>query len=118
MKTTVQIIATQRRESVYEGGRKSVSYTCQTIVFGETIEVGVLRISEKVAEPFVNKETGELPVGYYELEYGLAVSFKDRSVGGQLKSIAPVAGPKSNPIGVAPSALQAPTNNQREPLKA
>jgi hypothetical protein len=100
MKTKVQIIATERRENVYEGGRKSISYNCQCVVFGEKMEVGVLRISHALAEPWLKDD--QLPPGIYELEYGLAVSFKDRSVGGQLKSISLVADGAKSPIGRIP----------------
>lgn len=104
MKTQVQIIATERREAVYEGGRKSVNFNCQAVVFGDKTEVGVLRVPEALAKPLLQGEEGkeQLPPGYYELEYGLAVSFKDRSIGGQLKSINLVSGPKASPIGLKP----------------
>lgn len=109
MKHTVQILATQRREAVYEGGRKSISFVCQTVVFGDTVEVGVLRVSEAMAKSFLT-EDGQMPVGFYDLEYGLAVSFKDRSVGGQLKSIAPSTFKGKGFVGVPPSVP--------EPVKA
>jgi len=118
MKTTVQIIATERREAVYEGGRKSVNFNCQTVVFGEKTEVGVLRVPEALAKPFLQGEEGkeQLPPGYYELEYGLVVSFKDRSLAGALKSINLVTGSKASPIGVAPQ--QAATQVKPELAKA
>lgn len=97
MKTRVQIIATERREAVYEGGKKSISYNCQCVVFGEKMEVGVLRVSHALAEPLLRDD--QLPPGMYELEYGLVVSFKDRSVQGQLKSIAMASDGKNSPIG-------------------
>lgn len=97
MKTKVQIIASERREAVYEGGKKSISYNCQCVVFGEKMEVGVLRVSHALAEPILRDD--QLQPGIYELEYGLVVSFKDRSVQGQLKSINLASDGSKSPIG-------------------
>jgi hypothetical protein len=97
MKTKVQLIATERRENVYEGNRKSVSYICQCVVFGEKMEVGVLRLPLAVVEPYLKDD--QLPVGFYEVEYGLSVSFRDRSVEGRVKGVTPVSEGGRSPIG-------------------
>jgi hypothetical protein len=97
MKTKVQIVATERREFTNERRVTSVTFFCQCVVFGEKTEVGVLRVSNALAEPYLKE--GQLPPGMYELEYGLAISFQDRSVGGRLIGINPAPEPARNPIG-------------------
>jgi hypothetical protein len=97
MKTKVQIIATERREFTNERRITSVTYFCQCVVFGERVEVGVLRVSGALAAPFLKDE--QFPPGMYELEYGLAISFQDRSIGGRLIGINPVADSERNLIG-------------------
>jgi hypothetical protein len=97
MKTKIQILAAERRENVYEGNRRSVTYNCQCVVYGEKIEVGTLRVSLALVEPWLKDD--QLPPGWYELEYGLAVSFQDRSIGGRLKSINPAADSVKTPAG-------------------
>jgi hypothetical protein len=111
MKTKVQILATERREATYEGGRKSISFSCQTVVHGEKLEVGLLRVPHALAEPLLNKD-GQLPPGFYELEYGLVVSFQDRTVGGRLVGITPAPDTSRSPVSHQSSG----TPNQ--PVKA
>ena len=88
MKTRVQIVATEKKTSEQY---KTTSYFCQCVVFGEKTEVGVCRISDALAKPFLDANE-QMPVGMYELEYGLAVDWKDRTLKGVLKSISPVTG--------------------------
>jgi hypothetical protein len=95
MKTRVQIIATEKKVSEQY---KSTSYICQCVVFGEKTEVGVCRIGDALAKPLLTHDD-QLPPGMYELEYGLAVDWKDRTLKGVLKSITPVSGAAGSPVG-------------------
>lgn len=96
MKAQVQILAQGNRRSFKEG--KFIMHECQCVVLGENVQVGVLKISEKVAEPagILQEATVDgqkirvVPAGAYELEYGLGISWDTKELGGQLKSIARV----------------------------
>lgn len=91
MKAQVQILAQGARRSFKEG--KFVMHECQCVVLGEAVQVGVLKINDKVAEPILveaivdGQKVRVVPAGGYELEYGLGVSWDSKELGGQLKSI-------------------------------
>lgn len=108
MKAQVQILAQGLRKSFKEG--KFVSHECQCVVLGDAVQVGVLKISDRVAEPIlvtatvpmidlkgvpVLDESGKqksevvrvVPAGGYELEYGLGIDWQTKELGGHLKSI-------------------------------
>lgn len=98
MKATVQILAnSQRSEFAPQPGRKAnARHTCQCVVLGQEIQVGVLKIYENVAETVLveveveGKKTKVIPAGAYELEYGLAIGWDDKELKGTLKSIIPI----------------------------
>jgi hypothetical protein len=100
MKAQVQILAQGVRRSFKEG--KYISHECQCVVLGEAVQVGVLKISDKVADPILveavvdGQKMRVIPAGVYELEYGLGVSWDTKELGGQLKSIVRVG--KGNPV--------------------
>lgn len=108
MKGLVQVLAQGRRRSFQEG--KFVVHECQCVVLGVDVQVGVLRIPERLAgdvlvegkdqgfdskgQPLVDQDGQPamvpckvLPAGAYELEYGLGVSWDKKEIGGVLKSI-------------------------------
>jgi len=100
MKATVQILANSVRRSFKEG--KFIMHECQCVVLGEDVQVGVLKINEKIAEPVIKEivvegvSTKTIPAGAYDLEYGLGVGWDDKELKGQLKSI--TAAGKGNPM--------------------
>lgn len=104
MKTTVQILAnSQRREFPAQNGRQAaVRHTCQCVVLGDDVLVGVLNIYERMAEAILKefdvdgKKVKLIPAGAYELEYGLAIGYDDKELKGTLKSIVPVGA--GNPV--------------------
>jgi len=93
MKAQVQILAQGNRRSFKEG--KFIMHECQCVVLGADVQVGVLKISEKVAEPagilveaiVDGQKIRVVPAGGYELEDGLGISWDTKELGGQLKSI-------------------------------
>lgn len=86
MKARVQVFATERKESVYEGGRKSVRFICQCLVIGQKAEVGVLRVPADL----VGGEQAQIGPGIYDAEYSISVDWKTRDIGGKLISFVPV----------------------------
>jgi len=92
MQTTIQILAPSKRRSFKEG--KYVLHECQCIVLGEEVLVGVLKISEKVAEQLLEEipdgqggKTKTIKPGAYELDYGLGIAWDSKELVGQLKEI-------------------------------
>lgn len=91
MKATVQILAQGLRRSFKEG--KFIMHECQCVVLGDAVQVGVLKINDKVAEGILVEATVDgqkvrvVPAGGYELEYGLGIGWDDKELKGQLKSI-------------------------------
>lgn len=98
MKATVQILAnSQRSEFPAKDGRKAnARHTCQCVILGEDVQVGVLKVYENVAEGVLRefevdgKKQMLIPAGAYELEYGLTVGWDDKELKGTLKSITPI----------------------------
>lgn len=91
MKAQVQILAQGSRRSFKEG--KFVMHECQCVVLGEAVQVGVLKINDKIADPILVEAVVDgvkvrvVPAGGYELEYGLGISWDTKELGGHLKSI-------------------------------
>jgi hypothetical protein len=91
MKAQVQILAQGVRRSFKEG--KFIMHECQCVVLGEAVQVGVLKINDKVAEAILvetqvdGQKVRVIPPGGYELEYGLGISWDTKELGGHLKSI-------------------------------
>ena len=100
MKAQVQILAQGARRSFKEG--KFVMHECQCVVLGEAVQVGVLKINDKIAEPILveavvdGQKIRVVPAGGYELEYGLGISWDTKELGGHLKSITRVG--QGNPV--------------------
>lgn len=94
MKARVQVFAVERKESVYEGGRKSVRFICQCLVIDQKAEVGVLRVPAGL----VGGEEANIGPGIYEAEYAIAVDWKTRDIGGKLVSF----------VGVGPLKVEVP----------
>lgn len=98
MKATVQILAnSQRSEFLARDGRKAnARHTCQCVILGDEVQVGVLKVYENVAESVLRefevdgKKQLLIPAGAYELEYGLTVGWDDKELKGTLKSITPI----------------------------
>jgi len=103
MKATVQILAnSQRSEFPAKDGRKAnARHTCQCVVLGDDVQVGVLKIYENVAEAVLKevevegKKVKVIPAGSYDLEYGLGIGWDDKELKGVLKSI--TAAGRGNP---------------------
>lgn len=108
MKATVQVLAQGVRKSFKDGA--FIQHECQCVVLGDAVEVGVLKVSDRVADPIlvqaqvpvvdlrgnpVLDDAGKqkietvrvVPAGAYELEYGLGISWDKKELGGVLKSI-------------------------------
>jgi hypothetical protein len=91
MKAQVQILAQGVRRSFKEG--KFIMHECQCVVLGDAVQVGVLKINDKIADAILQEVTIEgqkvrvVPAGGYELEYGLGISWDTKELGGHLKSI-------------------------------
>lgn len=98
MKATVQILANSvRSEFPAQNGRKAnARHTCQCVVLGDDVQVGVLKIYENTAENVIKevevdgKKEKVIPAGAYELEYGLGIGWDDKELKGVLKSITAV----------------------------
>ena len=94
MKATVQILAQGVRRSFKEG--KFIMHECQCVVLGDDVQVGVLKINDKIAENVLceveiqGQKVKVIPAGAYELEYGLGIGWDDKELKGQLKSITAV----------------------------
>lgn len=105
MKATVQILANSvRSEFPAKDGRKAnARHTCQCVVLGDDVKVGVLKVYENqggveevLTEVEVDgKKVKVIPKGAYELEYGLGIGWDDKELGGVLKSITPAG--RGNP---------------------
>lgn len=82
MKTRVTVLAVERKEfpSRQAGGKSSVLYICQCVVHGEKVEVGVLRVPEKLAAE------GVMP-GDYMAEFGLNVHWETKNLEGRLVAL-------------------------------
>lgn len=85
MKTRISILASERKESVYEGGRKSVKYVCKCVIHAEdgSVDVGTLNVPERFAPE------GVLP-GEYAVDYKAGRGFSDDKIGGQLALFEPL----------------------------
>jgi len=105
MKTRVTLLSVEIKDFAQKNkqgvltGHISRTFLCQCIVHGEKIEVGIARVPERVLPGYVAK-TETSPVvhpdapmpGDYMFEYGLAVSYDTKELGGVLKSITPLSG--------------------------
>ena len=105
MKTRVTLLSVETKDFAQKNklgaltGHVSRTFLCQCIVHGEKIEVGIARVPERVLPGYVAK-TETSPVvhpdaptpGDYMFEYGLAVSYDTKELGGVLKSITPLSG--------------------------
>jgi hypothetical protein len=127
MKTRVTLLTVETKDFAQKNkttqaptGHISRTFLAQCIVYGETIQVGVARIPERVLPGYVAK-TETSPVvhpdaptpGDYMFEYGLSISYDTKELGGVLKSI--------TPMGV--SAAQSVSDvlkgkDMKEPVKA
>lgn len=114
MKAQVQILAQGVRRSFKEG--KFIMHECQCVVLGENVQVGVLKISDKVADPagilvevmVEGQKMRVVPAGAYELEYGLGISWDTKELGGQLKSIARIGAGNSLLAALGQAPVTAP----------
>lgn len=115
MKATVQILANSvRSEFPAKDGRKAnARHTCQCVVLGDDVQVGVFKAYEnEVLEPVLKeievdgKKVRVIPPGAYELEYGLGIGWDDKEFKGVLKEMRPAGA--GNPFLAALAKLQAP----------
>lgn len=111
MKTRVDVLASDRKESVYEGGRKSVRFVCQCVCYLPTgVQVGEAVVPESLA-PKDSDGSHYMPSGSYEFEYGLNVNWQTKKLEGQLKSLVAIgrgAGMGGNTQPVSPAMNPAP----------
>ena len=89
MPKRIQVIKAERKEFTYDGGRKSVSFSCQCIVMDDS-DIGVLRVPEALAKPHLDAE-GNLPRGTYELSYSAGINWKSRDIEGKMSGFEMVA---------------------------
>lgn len=104
MKKRVQVFAVERKESVYEGGRKSVRFMCQCLVHGEKMEVGVLRVPADL----VGGDDAQILPGEYEAEFDVVVDWKTRDIVGRLSTFVGVRPLQAPPEMKARAAAPAP----------
>ena len=99
MKSYVQLVSRSfGRTFKTKSGADFTTYRCQCVVLqgsADEVVVGVLGVPDRVAEEsgvlahetINGQKASYIPAGLYELEYGLAVSYTDRTIGGQLKRL-------------------------------
>lgn len=84
MKTRIDVLAVERKESIYEHGRKSIKYVCQVVIRGDKIQVGEMVIPESYLPNGIEP-------GPYLVEYAPGISWQTKKVEGQLRTIEPAS---------------------------
>jgi len=86
MKTRVTVLSAERREAVYEGGRKSVSHKCKIILHlpDGGVDVGTLTVPDALAPEGVTP-------GDYHVEYRAGRGYSEDKIIGVMFSFEGVA---------------------------